>query len=197
MNLRDAALRAAVLKALADEIAATQLVAKAEAREGFEAAGASQAAAVLPDGTKVATVSLAGGGGQTASVTDEGAFLAWVAREHPGETQTVVRPEYRKKLLDAAKEAGRPLDPATGEIVPGITMRDTTPYVSVRFRPGGADAIADAWAAGDLKDVSVVRPRAVTVAPADGGARHRSPTRAVDPDNDHRFDMAGVDGYGL
>lgn len=161
MNLSHAALRTAVLKALADEIGNAQLAAKAEARDGFEETGTTQAPAVLPDGTKVATVSLAGGDGQTATVTDEGAFLAWVARVHPGETETIVRPSYRKKLLDAAKASGHAIDPVTGEAIPGITFRDSSPYVSVRFRPGGADAIADAWAAGQLADVQVVRPRAV------------------------------------
>ena len=166
MNLRNAALRAAVLKALADEIAASQLVAKADAKYGFEETGANQAPAVLPDGTKVATVSLAGGG-QSATVTDEGAFLAWVMKAHPGEAQIVVRPSYRKKLLDAAKASGHPVDPATGEVIPGITFADSTPYVSVRFVTGGADAVADAWQAGDLRDIEVVRPRAISAPTGD------------------------------
>ena len=161
MNLRSLTLHAAVLKVLADEIAARQMLVKAACAAAFTEAGASQAVPVLPDGTKVATVSLAGGDGKSASVTDDGAFLAWVKSRHPGEIEEAVRDSYKKKLLDGAKKAGRAYDPVTGEPVPGITIRDSQPYVSVRLKPGGHDAIADAWQAGELDAIDLVRPRAV------------------------------------
>lgn len=164
MSLRNLALQAAVLKVLADEIAARQAIVKAAAQEAFTEAESTQAAALLPDGTKVATVSLAGGDGITVSVTDDGAFLAWVTVNHPGETETVVRDAYRRKVVDAAKKAGHAIDPATGEKIPGIEVRDSRPYVAVRFRPGGADAVADAWQRGELAAIDVVRPRAVEAA---------------------------------
>jgi hypothetical protein len=161
MSLGNLALQAAVLKVLGDEIAARLQLVKAAAEEAFRDAESSQAPALLPDGTKVATVSLAGGDGISASVTDDAAFLAWVLANHPGETETVVRDGYRKKVLDAAKKTGHALDPVTGEKIPGIGIRDSRPYVSVRFRTGGADAVADAWTAGELSAIDVVRPRAL------------------------------------
>ena len=164
MSLRNLALQAAVLKVLGDEIAARLALVKAAAQEAFEEAESTQAPALLPDGTKVATVSLAGGDGISASVTDDAAFLGWVTANHPGETELVVRDGYRKKVLDAAKKAGHAIDPVTGEKIPGVEIRDSRPYVSVRFRPGGADAVADAWQAGELTAIDLVRPRAVEAA---------------------------------
>lgn len=161
MNLRDLTLQAAVLKVLADKVAARLAAVKAAAEQEFAETGSTQAVPQLPDGTKVATVSYAGGDAKSASVTDERAFLAWVLEHYPDEITAVVRDGARKKLLDGCKQAGRPLDPATGEIIPGVTVKDSRPYVSIRFKPGGADAVADAWLAGDLQGIAVVRPRAV------------------------------------
>jgi hypothetical protein len=161
MNLRELTLQAVALKVVIDEAAARLAITKLATQKAFEDSGSTQAPAVLPDGTKVATVSLAGGDGKTASVTNESAFLAWMIANHPEETEVVVRDNAKKKILDAAKKAGRALDPETGEVIPGITFRDSQPYVSVRFRPGGADAVADAWLAGDLAAIDLVRPRAV------------------------------------
>jgi hypothetical protein len=165
VSLRNLTLQAAVLKVLGDEIAARIAIVKAAAQEAFNGTGSTQAPAVLPDGTKVATVSLAGGDGCSASVTDAAAFTAWVLAAHPGETETVVRDGYRRKVLDAAKKAGRAVDPVTGEVIPGIGITDSKSYVSVRFAAGRADAVADAWAAGELAAIDVVRPRAVEGAP--------------------------------
>lgn len=161
MNLADYALRAAVLKTLADEVDNRLAEAKEAAKAAFAEAGATQAVPQLPDGTKVATASLAGGDSRSASVTDENALLAWVAANHPGEIVTAIRDTYKKKLLDAAKAAGKPIDPVTGEVVPGITVGKSTPYVSLRFRPGGKDAIATAWRAGELAGIELVAPAAV------------------------------------
>jgi hypothetical protein len=166
MNLRELTLRAAVLKVLADEVAAQLAIAKMGIEVEFRNTGSTQAVPQLPDGTKVATVSYAGGDGKTASITDEGAFLAWMIANRPGETEVVVRDSAKKKILDGAKKTGLPIDPETGEMIPGITFRDSRPYVSIRFRPGGADAVADAWLDGDLTAIDLVRPRAVEASDA-------------------------------
>lgn len=161
MNLGALTLRAAVLKVLADEVAAQLAITKLATEQAFKDAESTQAPAKLPGGMKVATVSYAGGDGKSASVTNDGAFLAWMIANHPGETEVVVRGNAKKKILDYAKEIGQPIDRDTGEIIPGITIKDSRPYVSVLFKPGGADAVADAWLAGDLTGIDLVRPRAV------------------------------------
>jgi hypothetical protein len=161
MNLGALTLRAAVLKVLADEVAAQLAITKLATEQAFKDAESTQAVPKLPDGTKIATVSYAGGDGKTASVTNDAAFLAWMIANHPEETEMVVRGNAQKKILDYAKQAERPIDRETGEVIPGIEIRDSRPYVSIRFRPGGADAVADAWLAGDLTAIDLVRPRAV------------------------------------
>jgi hypothetical protein len=158
VNLKELTLRAAVLKVLADEVDGRLAAAKEAARAAFRETGTSQAVPELADGTKVATASLAGDGGKSASVTNDAALLAWVAEHHPEEIVSAIRDNYKKKLLDAAKEAGRGVDPATGEVVPGITVGPSTPYVSLRFRPGGRDAVIAAWRAGGLRDIELVAP---------------------------------------
>ena len=161
MNLKTVTLPAVVLKVLADEIAARLTAVKDAAKAGFAETGTNQAIPELPDGTPVATVSLAGGNSKGASVTSPAVLLAWVQENHPGEITHIIRDNYLKKLLDTAKAEGRPVDPATGEVVPGITVKDSTPYVSVRMKPGGKDAIIAAWRAGQLADIDLVAPLAI------------------------------------
>jgi hypothetical protein len=160
VNLKNITLQACVLKVLSDEITGRIQVLKDAAEAGFNATGTSQSVPELPDGTKVATASLSGGG-PSASVADENALLAWVEANHPGELVTSVRPSYKEKLLAAAKEAGRPVDPATGEVVPGITVSKSTPFISLRFKRGGKDAIVAAYRAGQLADIDLVTPPAL------------------------------------
>lgn len=158
MNLRSITLQAAVLKVLADEIDNRLAAAKEAGKAAFAEAGATAAVPELGDGTKVATATLAGGDSKSASVTNDAALLAWVAEHHPEEIVSAIRDNYKKKLLDAAKKAGRGVDPATGELVPGITVGPSTPYVSLRFKPGGRDAVIAAWRAGELRDIELVAP---------------------------------------
>jgi hypothetical protein len=158
MNLTASALQAAVLKVLLDEISSRMEVVKAQAEIAFKTSGASQAVPELPDGTKVATVSYSGGGGHSAYIASENELMAWVLANHPGEVELVIRDGYKKKLTDAAKKAGQAIDPDTGETVPGIAVKVSKPFVSIRFKPGGKEAVADAWRAGVLGDVDLVAP---------------------------------------
>jgi hypothetical protein len=166
MNLRDITLPLAVLKVIGDEIGNRVTAVKEGVKDGFAETGTTQAVPELPDGTKVATVSLAGGSTKSASVTEPNTLLAWVLQHHPGEIEQVIRDSYLKKLLDTAKTEGRAIDPLSGELVPGITVRDSTPYVSVRLRPGGKDAIIAAWRAGELTGIDLVAPEAIEASDA-------------------------------
>ena len=161
MNLKDLTLPLPVLKVLADEIAAQLAAAKEAAKAGFLDTGATQVAADLPDGTRVATVTLAGAAKKSASVTSPLALLDWVRDNHPGELAEVIRDSYLKKLLETAASEGRAVDPVTGELVPGITVSDANAYLSVRFKPGGREAVVDAWRAGQLADIDLVAPPAI------------------------------------
>jgi len=158
MNVSETALEAVVLKALLDQVSGRVKAAKAQAEAAFKETGTTGAIPQLPDGTKIATVTYAGGDSKSARVTDENAFLAWVLAEHPEQMELVIRPSYQKGLLDAAEKAGQPIDPSTGETVPGIAVKDSTPYVSIRFKPGAREAVAAAWRDGELAGVEIVAP---------------------------------------
>ena len=158
MNVSETALEAVVLKALLDEISDRVKAAKARMEAAFTETGTTGTIPQLADGTKIATVTYAGGDSRSARVTDENAFLAWVLSEHPEQMELVIRPAYQKGLLDAAEKAGQPIDPATGESVPGIAVKNSTPYVSIRFKPGAREAVAAAWRAGELAGVEIVAP---------------------------------------
>lgn len=161
MNVSEIAMQAAVLKALLDEVSARVKVAKADAEAAFEATGTTGTVPQLPDGTKIATVTYAGGDSRSATVIDENAYLAWVLKEHPEQMELTVRPSYTKGLLDAAEKAGQPVDPSTGETVPGVRVKNSTPYVSIRFKPGAREAVAAAWRAGELPGVEIVAPAVI------------------------------------
>lgn len=145
-------LRAAVLKVLADDVTAALAEGKSVLEALMASLGVKSLSAKLPDGTDVGTVTRAGG--KTAPrITEPGKFLAWVAEAHPSETEVIVRDGYRKVLLDAMAKAGRPVDPQTGEIVPGVEMAETAAYVSVRFASGdvpGRERIRRAWRDGAI-----------------------------------------------
>lgn len=158
MNVSGLALQAAVLKVLADAIADRMDTIRHQTEAAFTETGTTQAIPELPDGTKVATVTLAGGGGKSAYVASDDELMAWVLKEHPDQVELTIRPGYRKALLDAAKEAGQPVDPATGETVPGIAIKESRPYVAVRFKTGAKEAVAAAWRDGQLSGVDIVPP---------------------------------------
>jgi len=44
-------------------------------------------------------------------------------------------------------------------------VKNSTPYVSIRFKPGAKEAVAAAWRAGELAGVEIVAP-----APIEGQA---------------------------
>lgn len=103
--------------------------------------------AYLPDGTKIASVTLQDGR-RSASVTDEAAALAWCLKNYPSEVETVtitsIRPAFMKKLLDVAGSlpAGPGLDPATGQELSFITVRRGDPFVSVTTTTEGVTRMA-------------------------------------------------------
>lgn len=153
MSIKDEALRATVLKALKDAIGdeydTSRDVLHRALTDLSETTGAKSVTVTL-DGADIATVTL-GGGSPRASVTNDAALLEWVAERHPAEVETLrrVRPAFLTRLLAEATRAGVPYD-ATGEELPGVAVRSSEPYPGTRFKPGGREAVAAAWAAGTL-----------------------------------------------
>jgi hypothetical protein len=175
-NLADLALREAALKTLADAVAAELKAVKAEMQDGLEASGAARVDAKLPDGTKVAAISVTVPKG-AAQVVDEDQFIKWVRETAPSEVTsrvvTEVRPAYRAGLLAEMTAAGTPEVPdrATGEVlpVPGVEVRAGRATThSVRLAKGGAEAIAEAWRGGALAHLELPQ-----LAPAPAGGDER------------------------
>lgn len=99
--------------------------------------------ATLPDGTKVGAV------GRTKViqspvVTDMAAFTAWVAEHHPEEMVTpdpFVRASYLEYVKTSAKRNGKAIDERTGEVIPGIELRDGTAMYRVTPTDEGRDIV--------------------------------------------------------
>lgn len=79
----------------------------------------------MPD---VATISLSISKGAIV-VSDPDALKAWVAHRNPSEIETVLTTKVRASFVNAltsqlVAEDGMVIDPATGEIVPGLTAQE-------------------------------------------------------------------------
>lgn len=96
------------------------------------------------DDEKLGTISLKQGV-WSAEVTDEAAFVAWVAERYPDEVETVrvVRPAFAGKLRDEAKRATAPVVPDTGERIPGLVVEQGKPYVSTTPTAAARDRAAE------------------------------------------------------
>jgi hypothetical protein len=141
-DLKAAAIRVAVLKALIDKVTAVDETARGELLAAMLDSGAEKVTAELADGTKVSSVSLCGGDKAVARVVDDRAFLAWVKLHRPDEVEEKVRASFKKVVLDEAA--------ATGEEIPGVELGISKAYVANRFKTGGKDAVAEAWTKGTL-----------------------------------------------
>ena len=142
-QLKADAMQVAALKTLVDEVTKYDKDIRAKLLASMQEIGAEKVSAELPDGTVVASVSLAGGKGAKAMVVDERAFLAWVKANHPTEIEERVSDAFKKRLLDELAQ--------NGEEVPGVELGTARPYLSNRFKTGGKDAIAAAWVEGTLQ----------------------------------------------
>ncbi|MFG3037808.1 hypothetical protein ACGFYZ_12950 [Streptomyces sp. NPDC048330] len=171
---RDAIMRLAVLGALLDEVKQAHKTARADAEalleKQYKATGTSKTDALLPDGTKVGSISRRGGE-RAATVTDDDAFAAWVRDTFPSEfeiemipmrLETRVRPGFIAKVLAETTAAGtaRYVNEGSGEVhdVPGVEIRPsraashqmTYSRTSKAQALTGRELVARAWRHGVL-----------------------------------------------
>lgn len=183
MNIKDSALRTAVLKALRDAVDAEL---SNERTDTFEAVkqlyaltGSKSLDVRLPDGVKVASLSLtipkAG-----PKVTDKAKFDKWLMKRYPS---AVVKVPARREIASSfgdnvlANEVaftpdGRALT-AEGEIVPGVEYHEAgdPKTFSIRFEKGGRETIGAAWSNGEFAHLMPGMAPATVALPAapDGG----------------------------
>ncbi|CAM3459433.1 MULTISPECIES: hypothetical protein [Streptomyces] len=163
-SLRDLAQQAAVLKLLAERVAAAQKDVRKRIQIALDAAaerdGVERITAELPTGEAVATIGLRKG--ETGPVVvDEEALARWVRATWPDEQWTetrivrTVKPWKLAELLGEMEAAGaaKVADKATGEIheVPGVVIKATRARThGITWRKGGKEATAAAWRTGAL-----------------------------------------------
>ncbi|GGR80727.1 hypothetical protein GCM10010252_19050 [Streptomyces aureoverticillatus] len=163
-SLRDLATQEAVLKLLAERVAAAQKDVKARTQKALDAAqkrdGTERVGAYLPTGEQVATISLRRG--ETGPVvTDEEALARWVRQTWPDQEWTetrivrTVKPWRLAEMLAEMDAAGaaKLVDKTSGEVldVPGVAIKPTRARThGVTWRTGGKDLTAAAWRTGAL-----------------------------------------------
>ena len=159
-GLGNLTLQAAVLKVLADEVAARLAVVKADAEVAFQAAGSSQAPATA--GRHEGRNGLLRGRatGVSASVTDEAAFLAWVLEHYPDE---IVRPSSASAQEEApGLREPRPVRSTRrrGRSSPASRCGTRSPTSPSGSGPAGRRC-SRRMAGGGPAGIEVVRPRAI------------------------------------
>ncbi|MFE5912048.1 hypothetical protein ACFQ6B_23600 [Streptomyces wedmorensis] len=173
-EIRDAVTRQAALGALLEEVKTAYAAARAEAHalleEQYRATGTAKVDALLPDGTKVGSVSRRGGE-RAAQVTDDEAFMSWVRDTFPSEfvvemipmrLETRVQPAFAARVLAEATAAGAAqyVDTTSGVVhtVPGVEIRPsraathqmTYTRTSKASALTGRELVARAWRQGQL-----------------------------------------------
>jgi hypothetical protein len=171
MSVRDDNLKLALTKAIADVVSEAMAHMRNEhfnvLLEQYEDAGTKQFSVKLPDGTKVATITLTEQK-EAYEVTDEVAFLQWMRRQDPDGIETVTvppQPEWTyEQVKDRTKAAtlkrlehvgDMPFDPITGELVEGVTYRPAgrPKGFQVRYESEGRAQVIDAWRTGALAEL--------------------------------------------
>ncbi|WDZ83988.1 hypothetical protein [Micromonospora cathayae] len=160
---QERAMRAAVLKALLDEVKKAYDLARADADAGM--VGLNQSF-----GVKAIEVRLPGHDAPVAQVTlsepkagfvvDEAGFLAWCKQEHPSEVQVTVpapvesvRPAWRKALLArmAVEPDGTVVDGETGRVLDFVEVAEPPPpSTRMTWKTGGREEVARAYRDGRL-----------------------------------------------
>jgi hypothetical protein len=158
LPLKEIALKVAVLSMLADKVKAALMDARSDQAAAMKDVGADGVNVELPDGQRVARVSLVAGRA-SARIADAGDFLKWVVQNHPEEIEIVpaheqVRPAFVNQLLADACATGQPVDVDTGELIPGIGVTKGEPYISTsQKRPKLIEA---AWRDGQINPLDYV-----------------------------------------
>jgi hypothetical protein len=143
-------LRAALLKIIATQADTAAKAAAAECGSVFAGTGTSQARPRLPDGTEIATIFTTGGGPGQLSVTDREKFTAWVAAEHPDETELVVRKSFEDQLIREVRKRGAAVT-RNGEPIPGLgPVAGRASGVTVKPRDDALENVTRAWREGAL-----------------------------------------------
>lgn len=179
VSLRDENLRVALLKAFGEWVDAELTSVRAAHRdtlvERYQDEGTKSFDVKLPDGTKVATISLSIPKDHI-DVTDPDALIEWGKANDPTIVTTVDHPAVPAhttveldlkrvaELIGRAKSAdGVVVDPDTGTVIDGLTFRPGGPPKSyaVKYTDDGREHIGTALRAGELAHLVAGTPLAI------------------------------------
>ena len=144
-DLRDAAARAAVWQVIEQAAKARKEEAKAELlalEHGDTVAG-------KVNGQIVGKASWSKGRAKLV-VTDERAFVNWVAGHYPTEIISQINPAFIRSLEQRAKDTGAPID-LYGEVVPGVEIQTSDPFLTVRREKDADEIVAGLLAHGRIQ----------------------------------------------
>lgn len=147
--MRELSQRIVAARLIEDHIKGIGGQARAELRDEMEATGAERVRVTGEDGTDYGSVT-ATSGRLTATVTDMTALTEWVRTTHPEHMVTIPDPAYVDRLLHAARAAQDPIDPDTGELVPGIEVERGAGGLSVRPSQAARERMAQLLAESGL-----------------------------------------------
>lgn len=114
-------------------------------------------------------------------LTDEAAAIRWAQANRPEllDYSPRIRPADLAVLLKA------PVDPETGELIPGFTLRKGEPYAQVRSEAGAAERIEEALRTGELDLRTVLSIEAPEPAPAAEPEVHVAEPAVEDHQDEH------------
>lgn len=157
-DMKRLAMRQTILRAVQDALGAEVEAGKADLldlmKDLHDAIGSKTFDVTLPDGKKVATLSLAMTN-DAVKVSDREALLQWARENAP---EFVYEVPAHLEVADKGLTEGLVFDEdgtaytADGEEVPGVRMvkGGKVTHYATKFVPGGRQAIADAWSAGEF-----------------------------------------------
>lgn len=177
ISMKDAALAFTLRKTVSDRVAAEVKTERTALEDRIltrmKEEGVKQTIVTLPDGTPVATLTVTQPSRKTE--TDDAALLAWAKENHPEWVETIEHPAqeaWTEERIDAAALKAAKLQPANGGVVvtaDGEEVQGMTHHVpaptsfSTKYADGGAQAVLDAYLAGELSDLplgdTLPRPR--------------------------------------
>ena len=162
MALKELSTRVAVLTALRDAIDVVidseRVILTSELIDANQTLGVKQLDITLPNGEKVASASI-GNSEPKPVVTNEAAFVRWVAENFPTEIIQTVRPTFKKVLFENTEQVnpqGEAVHTRTGEIIDGVVFSNPSSRLTLRFKKDGRELVADAFNRGELEQV--IRP---------------------------------------
>lgn len=149
-DARTTALHLTAVTKLGERLRLTAVALRAQVTEELQV---GDRLTVTLDGVRISQVTCKAGAVST-RVSDRAALLAWVRQWYPTEVETLttsqVRPAFVEKILAWAKTAGEPVDPSSGDLIPGVEVHQGEPTIAVTPTKEADAAIAAAWASGQL-----------------------------------------------